>query len=58
MKLNVALCAIAKNENLYIISVESPNKDENTVTNKLNYKIFLKNGTQLTNFSACENHPK
>ena len=44
-----------EDENLLIISIESPNQDENKVTNEFNYIIYLGNGTKLTNLSACDN---
>ena len=40
--------------NLYILGIESPNKNNNTAGNIYNYGIFLENGTQLTDLSICK----
>ena len=39
---------------LYILVVESPNKNKNSSVNVYNYGVYLENGTQLTNLSICE----
>ena len=43
------------NENLYIVSYESPNYIENRATNEYKYEIYLKNGTELKDLSTCNN---
>ena len=43
------------NEHLYIATFENPNNLKNRVTNQTNFKIYLKNGTELKDFSACNN---
>ena len=39
---------------LYILGIESPNKNKNTAGNIYNYGVFLENGTQLTDLSICK----
>ena len=40
-------------EQLYILSIENTNTSSYSLTNQIEYQIFLKNGTQLTDLSAC-----
>ena len=43
------------NENLYIVTFESSNDIKNRVTNKFNFEIYLKNGTELEDLLVCNN---
>jgi hypothetical protein len=45
---------LSKNTNLYILGIDSPNKDKNSSTKVFNYGVFLENGTQLDLISACK----
>ena len=36
---------LSKNTDLYILGIDSPNKDKNSSTNVFNYGVFLENGT-------------
>ena len=40
---------------LYILGIESPNKQKDHSTNVYNYGVFLDNGTQLDHLSICKN---
>jgi hypothetical protein len=42
-------------ENLYIVTFESFNKIEYRITNQFDFEIYLKNGTELEDLSACNN---
>ena len=46
---------LSKNIDLYILGIDSPNKDKNSSTNVFNYGVFLENGTQLDYISVCKN---
>ena len=45
------------NEYLYIATFENLNNKNNRVTNQTNFKIYLKNGTELKDLSPCNNVP-
>ena len=45
---------LSNNTNLYLISIDIYNKESNKVTNDFNFEIYLKNGTQLEDLSACK----
>ena len=45
------------NENLYISSSERLNSIENRITNQSKFKIYIKNGTELEDLSACKHIP-
>ena len=40
---------------LYILGIDTPNLYGNSTINVFNYEIYLKNGTQLEDLSACNN---
>ena len=40
---------------LYIIGIDSPNKDKNYVINVYNYGVFLENGFKLDHLKVCNN---
>ena len=44
---------MTQNTLLYILGVETPNKDKKSVVNVYNYGVYLENGTKL-NLSICE----
>ena len=44
---------LAPNEILYIVSYESYNNNGNRVTKEFKYEIYLKNGIELKDLSAC-----
>ena len=44
-------------ENLYLVTYENLNDIENRVTNQFQFEIYLKNGTELEDLSACNNFP-
>ena len=46
---------LPKNINLYILGIDSPNKNINSSTNVFNYRVFLENGTQLDHINVCKN---
>ena len=46
---------LPKETKLYILGIDSPNLYGNSSINAFNYEIYLKNGTELKDLSACEN---
>ena len=46
---------LSENTDLYILGIDSPNKNKNSSTNVFNYGVFLENGTQLDHISVCKN---
>ena len=46
---------LSKNTDLYILGIDSPNKDKNSSTKVFNYGVFLENGTQLDHINVCKN---
>ena len=40
---------------LYILGIDSPNKNKSYTTSVYNYEVYLENGTQLDHISACHN---
>jgi len=46
---------LSESTELYILGIESPNKQKDHSTNVYNYGIFLGNGTQLDHLSICKN---
>ena len=39
---------------LYILGIDSPNKNKSYTTNVYNYGVYLENGTQLDHLSVCK----
>jgi len=46
---------LSESTDLYILGIESPNKQKDHSTNVYNYGVFLDNGTQLDHLSICKN---
>ena len=46
---------LSESTELYILGIESPNKQKDHSTNVYNYGVFLDNGTQLDHLSICKN---
>ena len=45
------------NEKLYILSIDATNKISNQAINSTSFKIYLADGTELTDLSACNETP-
>lgn len=45
---------LSSETDLYILGVETPNKNKNSSVNVYNYRIYLENGTQLENLEICD----
>ena len=45
---------LTEDEELYILGIDSPNKNKSYVIKVYNYEIYLENGTQLDHLKACE----